>query len=114
MPYLNEYVGMGHLAAQPEERATNNGRVVTFTLAVQTGAEDVMFMDVSAFGDRGDAVKEAPKGALVSVSGFLVEDRWKNKDGYNRSKIKLIARKCGYVRDPKGQPAEEEGESVPF
>lgn len=102
----NHFGGTGNLADAPslktvkvngEDRKVAEMRVFfdKYKPDGQGGFEQVggFWLDVSVWGRRAEQVADlCRKGARVSVSGSLEEDRWMDKEtGEERSKIHLVA-----------------------
>ncbi len=92
---------MGRLTRDPEVRYSANGTAITnIGLAVnrnwrnQDGQtqEEVTFVDVTAFGKRGEAVGQyLKKGRPIFIEGHLRMDQWDDKQtGQKRSKLAII------------------------
>ena len=101
MPNYNKVMLMGRLTRDPEVRFLANGTAVTnIGLAVnrnwrnQDGQtqEEVTFVDVTAFGKRGEAVGQyLKKGRPIFIEGHLRMDQWDDKQtGQKRSKLAII------------------------
>lgn len=95
MPSYNKLILVGHVTRDPELRYTpNNIPVCKFGLAVNRkwgDKEEVMFIDVTIFGKRGEAFgAHNKKGAAVLLDGRLTQESWE-KDGQKRSKHAMIA-----------------------
>lgn len=59
--------------------------------------EEVSFFDVEAYGKIAESCeKNALKGRGIRVVGRLKQDRWKNEDGKNFSKIFVVAEHIEY------------------
>ena len=69
--------------------------------------EDVAFIDVTVFGKTADAVANyTNKGSKVAVTYYLKQDKWENKDGQKRSKLKCNATRVEFLsgkNDSKGK-----------
>lgn len=102
MQGLNTVSIGGNLCRDAELRATASGMaVLTFSVAVnesrknqQTGEyEDYPnYVDCTMLGRRAESVSRyLTKGTYVALTGRLHQNRWKNKDGQNRSKLEVTA-----------------------
>jgi len=70
--------------------------------------EEVLFIDCKMFGKRGEAVNRyCVKGDPLLVEGHLVLDVWKQQDGLNRSKIRLIVDSFEFIGSKEDKPAEQ-------
>lgn len=104
---FNRVILVGRLTRDVEVRAfANGGKVANLGFAVSNREKDrdsgewadrPVFLDVSVF-NRGENGKDADhceqrlsKGSPVQIEGKLVMDQWQDKDGNNRSKIKVVA-----------------------
>lgn len=101
MPNLNKVMLMGNLTRDPELRylPTNNTPVCSFGIAInrkwkgQDGQqnEETTFVDLEAFGRRAEVINEyLRKGQPVFIEGRLKLDQWQDRDGNNRSKLKVV------------------------
>jgi single-strand DNA-binding protein len=105
--------------------------VANFSIAVNRSKKDgdqwvdeVSFFDVVRFNPGGLA-KYLVKGKRVGISGELQQDRWTDKEGGNRSKVKIFCTRIVLLDGGKGSsgdapaPSESYGEAtfqddVPF
>ncbi|TGK06818.1 single-stranded DNA-binding protein [Leptospira semungkisensis] len=90
----------GYLTSDPELKRTQSGKsVASFTVAVnhnfkKTEGEEpeVSYIEIESWSRTAENVSEyLKKGKKVTVIGQLKQDRWKNQEGQNRSKVKVIA-----------------------
>lgn len=100
MPNLNRVMLMGNLTRDPEMRyLPSNMAVVNLGLAVnrrwknQNGEqqEETTFVDCEAFGRTAEVISQyLRKGRPIYIEGRLRLDQWQDKDGNNRSKMKVV------------------------
>ncbi len=101
MPNLNRVMLMGNLTRDPELRYTpSNTPVVQVGLAInrrwrnqQTNEwqEETTFVDCEAWGKQAETINQyLRKGRPVYIEGRLKLDQWQDKEGHNRSKIKVV------------------------
>ncbi len=100
MPNLNRVMLMGNLTRDPELRYTpNNNAVAHIGLAVnrrwrdQQGQqqEETTFVDCEAWGRTAETLNQyLKKGRPVYLEGRLRLDQWQDKDGQNRSRLKVV------------------------
>jgi single-strand DNA-binding protein len=111
MPNLNRVMLMGNLTRDPELRYTpNNTAVCSFGLAVnrkwrnQNGEpqEETTFVDCDAWARSAETINQyMRKGKPIFVEGRLKLDQWQDKDGNNRSKIKVVVETFQFI-DSRG------------
>jgi len=92
----NKVILLGNLTRDVEIRYTNSGvAIASFGLATnrkfkgQDGQqkEEVMFIDVKAFGRTGEIANQfLRKGSKVLVEGRLVLEQWEDKYGAKKSR----------------------------
>ena len=122
---INNFNGIGRIATEIEIRYTKDGTAVAnFSLALDNYGDKTSFIDVTCWRKLAENVAEyMEKGRQVGVSGELVQDKWENKQGEKRSKIKINAKNVkflSYNSESKqgGQSGEQEQEDddieVPF
>ncbi len=107
MPNLNRVMLMGNLTRDPELRYTpNNTAVAKIGLAVnrkwksQSGEqqEEVTFIDCEAWGRTAETINEhLRKGRPIFIEGRLKLDQWQDKDGNNRSKLKVTVERFEFI-----------------
>jgi len=120
MPNLNRVMLMGNLTRDPELRYTPNNTAVTgIGLAVnrrwrnQEGEsqEETTFVDCEAWGRNAENInKYMRKGRPLYVEGHLQLDQWKDRDGNNRSKLKVVVENFQFL-DSRGGGGPPQGES---
>ena len=89
--------------------------IANFTIAVNgMNEDDVSFVKVTAFTNTAEAMANyTSKGSKVAVTGYLKQNTWKNKDGENRSELKVNATRVEFLsqknslNDEKGIPGED-------
>ena len=82
--------------------------------------EETCFVDCQMFGKRAEVIqKYSLKGDLLHVEGRLKLDTWKDADGNNRSKHRVIIDNFEFMGEPKpkeqAKPEAEDGSDIiPF
>jgi len=131
---LNQVSLVGNLTRDPELREAGGTSVCDLGLAVNERIkrkgewqEEASFFDITVWGNQADAcAKYLHKGSPVAVGGSLRQERWE-KDGQNRSKVKVIARTVQFLggkngdsdgeklaKWQSGQPIGGDSEDLPF
>jgi len=122
MPNLNKVMLMGNLTRDPELRHMPNGTaVVTLGLAVNRRwrnqqdemQEETTFVDCEAFGKQAEVMSQyLRKGRPVYLEGRLRLDQWQDKEGNNRSKMKVVVDQFQFIdsrSDGEGGPGGSGG-----
>jgi single-strand DNA-binding protein len=125
---INTVILAGHLTRDPEMRSLAGDKmVVNFGLAINRrfkGAdgdikEDSTFVDCEAWGRTAELVGQyLAKGSAAYVEGRLKLDNWQDKEGKNRSRLKVVVENIQFIGPPKaksgtsGNEATEAGEPV--
>ena len=112
MANLNRVLLMGNLTRDPELRyLPSNTPVVKIGLATnrrwrnQQGEqqEETTFVDCEAFGRQAEVINEyLQKGRPVFIEGRLRLDQWQDKDGGNRSRMKVVIENFQFI-DSRGE-----------
>lgn len=112
MASFNRVVLMGNLTRDPELRyLPSNTPVVNFGLAInrryrnQQGEqqEEVTFVDCEAFGKPADIINQyCSKGKPLLIEGRLRLDQWQDRDGNNRSKLKVVVENFQFIDAGRG------------
>lgn len=108
----NKVLLMGNLTRDVEVRhlPNSNQAVANIGLAVnrrfRTGdgenREEVTFIDCEAWGRTGETMAQyLRKGRPVFIEGRLKLDQWQDRDGNNRSKLKVVVENFQFV-DSRG------------
>lgn len=115
MPNYNKVMLMGNLTRDPEMRyLPSNVAVANIGLAInrrwknQQGEqqEETTFVDCEAFGKTAEAINQyLGKGRPLFVEGRLKLDQWQDKEGQNRSRLKVVIESFQFVDGkPDGKP----------
>lgn len=117
MPNLNKVMLMGNLTRDPELRflPNNNMPVCNLGLAVnrtwtdrQTSEkrQETTFVDLEAFARTAEVINQYfRKGSPIFIEGRLKLDQWQDREGNNRSKLKVIVESFEFIdsrRDSNG------------
>lgn len=116
MNQLNSIILEGNVVRQGELSEPAKGfKVCKFPMAVNRFikgsngdySEEVSFFDIEAYGKMAEICeKNTLKGRGIRVVGRLKQNRWKDNDGKNQSKIIIVAEHCEYK--PKVTNSEED------
>ena len=122
MPNLNKVMLMGNLTRDVDLRKLQSGTVVgDVGLAVNRRwkddsgqqREEVTFVDLECWNRTAENMsKYLSKGRPVFIEGRLKLDQWKDKDGSNRSKLKVVVESFQFV-DSKQQGEQPDQTSRP-
>lgn len=108
---LNHVTLIGRLVADPETRATPNGKsVCNIRIAVdRKGREkETDFFSCTAFGQTGDALATyAQKGRLVAIVGKIQLDNYTDKDGVKRQSVKVLVDQWTLLDSRKEQDGQQ-------
>lgn len=95
---INNVTLVGRLTNDPQLKYLPSGSAaLEFSIAsnyyvVSKATNEVSYFDIVLFGKSAESIsKFLVKGKQVAVSGSLRQDRWQDKDGGNRSKVRIIA-----------------------
>lgn len=116
MPNLNKVLLMGNLTRDPELRyLPSNMAVVALGLAVnrrwknQAGeqGEEVTFIDCECFGKTAEVINQYfRKGKPIFIEGRLKLDQWQDKEGHNRSKLKVVVENFQFIESKGGDAGD--------
>jgi single-strand DNA-binding protein len=102
MTNLNDVTVEGFITGEPLVKKLSGGKTVChFSLTChhdnREGKEhNFSFFDVEAWEKTAEiCAEQARKGKWIILKGQLRQDRWLNKEGQQRSKVKLI---CSSIR----------------
>ncbi len=124
MPNLNKVMLMGNLTRDPELRylPNNNMPVVNVGLAVNRQwtdrntnerRQETTFVDCEAYARTAEVINQyLRKGSPLYVEGRLKLDQWQDREGNNRSKLKIVIENFQFLdsrRDRDDAPAGGNG-----
>ena len=100
MANFNKVLLIGNLTRDPELKHTpSNQAVASIGLAVNRSfstkdgekREETTFVDCEAWGRQAEVMSQyLAKGRPVMIEGRLKLDQWQDKDGNNRSKLRVV------------------------
>jgi single-strand DNA-binding protein len=112
MPSYNKVMIMGNLTRDVELRnipsgqaVANIGIAVNRRFRTQDGQdrEEVTYVDCEAWGRQAEVMAQyLAKGRPVFIEGRLKLDQWQDKDGGNRSKMKVVVENFQFVDSNQG------------
>ena len=112
MASYNRVLLMGNLTRDPQlSYLPSNTPVVEIGLACnrrfkrQDGeqGEETLFVDCSAFGRQAEVINQyCRKGRPLFIEGRLKLSQWQDKDGNNRSKIRVVIENFQFI-DSRGE-----------
>ena len=112
MANLNRVFLMGNLTRDPELRyLPSNTAVANIGVAVnrrwrnQQGEqqEETTFVDCESFGRQAEVINQyLRKGRPIFIEGRLKLDQWQDKEGNNRSRMKVIVERFEFI-DSRGE-----------
>lgn len=118
---LNKVIIIGTLVRDPQIRYLPSGtQLLEFSIVWSRRyqvedqvKEESHFFDVKAYGKLAEKLSvKLFKGYTVVVEGRLAQERWQDKEGNPRSKVRIVAETVRILRKPRIEgPVEEE--SVP-
>ena len=92
---LNVVTLVGRVAQDAEMRQAGETVVSTFSIATSDGFGEkakTSFFNVSVWGKQAEALTQhLVKGTQVGVTGKLVQESWKTKEGETRYNVKVVA-----------------------
>lgn len=75
-----------------------------------TWGSEVSYFDVTIFGKTAENLKQyLIKGRKIAVSGYLKQDRWKDQQGNNRSRVGIIANDIQLLGNPNSDNGQQGG-----
>jgi single-strand DNA-binding protein len=116
MATYNKVLIMGNLTRDPELKQTpSNQSVAQIGLALNRKfkdregnmREEVTYVDCEAWGRTAEVMSQyLSKGKPVFIEGRLKLDQWQDKDGNNRSKMKVVIESFQFIDSKGGQSSQ--------
>ena len=110
----------GRITKDLELKQAGKTTVTNFSLAVDNPfkRDDTSFFDVVAFGKTAELLNNyCSKGSKILVEGNLKQDRFTDKEGNNRSVVRVIANRIEFLDSKgsnQGQGAPKQQANDPF
>lgn len=130
MNSLNSILLEGNLTRAPEIKNVGSSKICTFSIATNRSykkgdswEKEVSYFDIETWSGLAERCNsELEKGRGVRVVGRLKQERWKDSDGKDRSKIKIVAEHVEFKpKFSENKQNENDGfiddnpdESIPF
>ena len=117
MANFNRTILMGNLTRDPELRTLGGetsvchvGLAVNRVYRDQKGdrQEEVTFVDCEAWGPNAKRIAQyLTKGSPIHIEGRLRLDQWNDKEGNQRSKLKVVVERFQFVGSASQRTAED-------
>lgn len=113
---LNSVIIVGNLTKDIEVKYTQSGSAIgNISIASNRSkkqgdqwVDEVSYFDVVLFGKSAENLQQyLTKGKKVAVQGHLKQDRWKDQQGNNKSKISIVSESIQFVGGNNGQKSED-------
>ncbi|WP_432368733.1 single-stranded DNA-binding protein [Staphylococcus chromogenes] len=113
----NSVILTGRITKDLELKPAGQTQVTNFSMAVDNPfkKDDASFFDIVAFGKTAELLNNyCGKGSKILIEGNLKQDRFQDKQGNNRSAVRVIANRVEFL-DNKGQsnnePKQQQGQA---
>lgn len=113
----NSVILTGRITKDLELKQAGQTQVTNFSMAVDNPfkKDDASFFDIVAFGKTAELLNNyCGKGSKILIEGNLKQDRFQDKEGNNRSVVRVIANRVEFL-DNKGQsnnqPKQQQGQA---
>lgn len=104
---LNSVTITGYLTRDPELKYIGDGKTALCEFGIALNRryktpsgekkEEVTFVDCKAFGRQAGIINDhLGKGSLVGIIGRLEQDRWEDKEGHKRDKMRVVVREVEF------------------
>ncbi|WP_159315901.1 single-stranded DNA-binding protein [Mammaliicoccus sciuri] len=103
----------GRITKDLELKQAGQTTVTNFSLAVDNPfkKDDTSFFDVVAFGKTAELLNNyCGKGSKILIEGNLKQDRFTDKEGNNRSVVRVVANRVEFLDSKgsnQGQPKQQ-------
>ncbi|WP_145232660.1 single-stranded DNA-binding protein [Staphylococcus arlettae] len=111
----------GRITKDLELKQAGQTQVTNFSMAVENPykKDDASFFDIVAFGKTAELLNQyCGKGSKIGVDGTLKQDRFTDKEGNNRSVVRITANRIEFLdtktQTNKQNQAEKPNKENPF
>jgi single-strand DNA-binding protein len=120
MAMTNLTILTGRITKDLELKQAGQTQVTNFSLAVDNPfkKDDTSFFDIVAFGKTAELLNNyCGKGSKILIEGNLKQDRFQDKEGNNRSVVRVIANRIEFLdskgsNQQNGQPQQQRGQAT--
>ena len=112
------FYGIGNLTKDPESVDINGTTKINFSIAcndpyAKDKEKGVSYFDAEMWGKSAEAFAQYHgKGDKVYITGRLVQERWKTKEGENRYAVKLKGDNVEFVKTRENGNAKSKAEPI--
>ena len=112
---MNSIVLLGRLTRDPELKKANDGNsICIFTLAVDNGKDETLFINCSSFAEKADLmVKTLRKGSLIAVEGKLAQKTYEKQNGEKAISFVVKINNFDYCEKKKEETTESKKPNTP-
>jgi single-strand DNA-binding protein len=101
---INKFIGIGHLTRDPESKSFTNSNKCSFSVAINTNKDEVLFLDIESWNKVANNCQEyLSKGSCVYVEGKLKLNKWQDPNGNPRQKFYVSADIVRFLPNSKKQ-----------
>lgn len=112
MAYNNNCHIIGRLTADPELKATQEGKsILRFSVAVRRpmAKDKTDFIDCIAWEKTAERIAQYfHKGSMIAFTGELNIESWKDNEGRNRTKAQINVREFGFCESKRAEAEANE------
>ncbi len=104
----------GRITKDLELKQAGQTQVTNFSMAVDNPfkKDDTSFFDIVAFGKTAQLLNDyCGKGSKVLIEGNLKQDRFQDKEGNNRSVVRVIANRIEFLDNKGSNQSQQQGQS---
>lgn len=113
----NSVILTGRITKDLELKPAGQTQVTNFSMAVDNPfkKDDASFFDIVAFGKTAELLNNyCGKGSKILIEGNLKQDRFQDKEGNNRSVVRVIANRVEFLdskSQSNNQPKQQQGQA---
>lgn len=115
---MNIVAIIGRITKDLELKQAGQTQVTNFSMAVENPykKDDASFFDIVAFGKTAELLNQyCGKGSKIGVDGTLKQDRFTDKEGNNRSVVRITANRIEFLdtKQSNNQSQQQKGQAKP-
>ena len=108
----------GRITKDLELKQAGQTQVINFSMAVENPykKDDASFFEIVAFGKTAELLNTyCGKGSKIGVDGTLKQDRFTDKEGNNRSVVRITANRIEFLdtKQSNNQSQQQRGQAKP-
>jgi len=109
--FRNLFAGFGNAGGDAATRKAGDKDVSSVRIAISNGKDkEPLWITAEAWGNLSERLATVKKGDRVGIQGRLVVETYKDKDGVDRTAVKVVCDDVAYLSPKQGADGNDESD----